>query len=174
MLEGRYRIPVGEEPAMLEPDEDLKKFEEGLKKPRTSSVKKDRIVTCPGCGKKQTVMQVRLGEEVKCKSCGQMFEIKKELSQDAHLVTMAAVDLQVKQMEFMQRVGKVAPPAKKKITVARPQVKKTGGTGRAVLKIILWLIALIALAVAILVGLHAAGIVDIQPYLDKLKVFLGL
>jgi len=129
---------------MVEPDEELKKFEEDLKKPRTSGVKKDRIVSCPGvCGKKQTMMQVVLGQEVKCRSCGMTFEVKRELAQDAHLVTMAAVDLQVKQMELMQRVGKVAPPAKKKITVTRQAPSKTEGgssAGKIILYIIIFLV----------------------------------
>jgi transcription elongation factor Elf1 len=157
---------------MMEPDEDLKKFEEGLKKPRTSVVKKDRIVTCPLCGKKRTMMQVNIGQELKCKSCGGDFVLKRELAQDAHLVTMAAVDLQVKQMEFMQRVGKVAPPAKKRITVSSPQVVK--GSGGGALRIIFYLLIILIIAVAVLLGLHFAKVIDIQPYLNKIKSALGL
>lgn len=159
---------------MMEPDDDIKKFEEELKKPKTAGIKKDRIVTCPGCGKKQTVMQVKLGEDVKCRSCGQSFEVKREMSQDAHLVTMAAVDLQVKQMEFMQRVGRVAPAPKKKITVSSPQVTKQRGGGSGVLKAVVYIIILIIIAVAVLAGLHFAGIMDLKPYLDKIMGLAGL
>lgn len=159
---------------MMEPDEDLKKFEEELKKPRTGVVKKDRIVSCPSCGIKRTMMQVSIGQEVKCKGCGADFVIKKELAQDAHLVTMAAIDLQVKQMEMMQRVGKVAPPAKKKISVTTPQVIKPKSGGHGPLKIILYLVILLVIALAVVLALHFAKIVDIQPYLNKIKSALGL
>ncbi len=124
---------------MLEPDEDLKKFEEGLKKPRVSGVKKDRIVTCPGCGKKQTMMQVALGQDVKCRKCGNTFPLEKSLAEDAHMVTMAAVNLQVQQMEMMQRVGKVAPPPRKKITVTT-RIPEKSFAGAAILTFILYAI----------------------------------
>jgi transcription elongation factor Elf1 len=157
---------------MMEPDEDLKKFEEELKKPKTAGIKKDRIVTCPGCGKKQTVMQVKLGEEVKCRSCGNMFEVKKEMAQDAHLVTMAAVDLQVKQMELMQRVGRVPPPPKKKITVSTTTPTKPKG-GSSGLRILLYLVIIVLVAIAVLLGLHFTKVFDLTPYLDKLKGLFG-
>ena len=124
---------------MVEADDDLKKFEEELKKPRISTVKKDRIVTCPGCGKKQTMMQVALGQDVKCRKCGNTFTLEKNLAEEAHMVTMAAVNLQVQQMEMMQRVGKVAPPPKKKITVAT-RVAQKSFAGAAVLTLILYLL----------------------------------
>ena len=158
---------------MVEPDEDLKKFEEELRKPRTSGIKKDRIVSCPGCGRKQTMMQVVLGQEVKCRNCGMSFEVKRGMAEDAHLVTMAAVDLQVKQMELMQRVGRVAPPAKKKITVTRQAPRKTKD-GSSAGKIILYIIIVIVVVIAVLAGLHYSGFADLTPYLDKLKGLLGL
>ncbi len=154
---------------MVEPDEDLKEFEESLKKPRVSGVKKDRIVTCTACGRKQTMSQVCIGEDVKCKSCGATFTIKKEQAEDAHLVTMAAVDLQVRQMELMQRAGKkIAPRAEKKITVTStaPQKHKSGGGGGG--KAILYIILILVIIAAILAVLHFANIVDLQAYLDKL------
>jgi transcription elongation factor Elf1 len=124
---------------MAEPEEELKKFEESLRKPKTTGVKKDRIVTCPGCGRKQTMMQVVIGGEVKCRKCGASFELKREHAEDAHLVTMAAVDLQVKQMEFMERVGKVPPPPKKKITLSQKFPEKSF-VAPALLTLVLYLL----------------------------------
>jgi ribosomal protein S27E len=168
MIQGGAGFPVSKEPPMMEPEDDIKKFEEELKKPKISGVKKDRIVTCPGCGKKQTVMQKKLGEEVKCRSCGNMFGITRELSQDAHLVTMAAVDMQVKQMDFMERVGKVPPPPKKKITVSSPQVVKRKKEKSGALKALLVIVLLIIIAGAVLAALHFTNILDLKPYLDKI------
>ena len=170
MSAGEDSVPAGKEHLMVEPDEDLKKFEESLKKPRVSGVKKDRIVSCSACGRKQTMSQVAIGEEVKCKHCGATFEIKKEQAEDAHLVTMAAVDLQVKQMELMQRSGKrIAPRSEQKITVTstgpqKPRSAGGGGGGKAVLYIIL----LLVIIAAIIAVLHFAEILDLQPYIDKL------
>lgn len=104
---------------MSDLEEEARKFEEDLKKPRTSDVKKDRIVTCPGCGKKQTMVQVALGDMVECKKCNTSFELEKEMAEDAHMVTMAMVDMQVKQMDRLQKAGAVAPPSQKKITMAK-------------------------------------------------------
>jgi hypothetical protein len=116
--------------------------------------------------------QVAIGEEVKCGKCGASFEVKKDMAEDAHLVTMAAVDLQVKQMEMMQRVGRIAPPQKKKITVSTPQARpKSGGGGAG--KVILYIILLIVIAIAVLAGLHLAGVLDLQTYFDKIKGLLG-
>jgi hypothetical protein len=170
MSAGEHQIPAGKEFVMVEPDEDLKEFEESLKKPRVSSVKKDRIVSCTACGRKQTMSQVAIGEDVKCKHCGATFTIKKEQAEDAHLVTMAAVDLQVKQMELMQRSGKrIAPRSEQKITVtsSAPQKQRSGGGGGGG-KVILYIILLLVIIAAILAVLHFAEIVDLQPYIDKL------
>jgi hypothetical protein len=155
---------------MVEPDEDLKAFEESLKKPRASGVKKDRIVTCTACGRKQTMSQVSIGEEVKCRHCGGMFTIKREQTEDAHLVTMAAVDLQVRQMELMQRAGKkIAPRSDKKITVtsSAPKKQRSGGGGGGG-KVVLYIVLLLVIIAAILAVLHFAEILDLQPYIDKL------
>jgi hypothetical protein len=154
---------------MVEPDEDLKNFEESLKKPKVSGVKKDRIVTCGACGRKQTMSQVSIGEDVKCRHCGATFTIKKDQAEDAHLVTMAAVDLQVRQMELMQRAGKrIAPRTEQKITVTSktPPKRKSGGGGAG--KAVLYIILVLVIIAAALVALHFTGILDLQPYIDKL------
>jgi len=194
---------------MMEPEDDIKKFEEELKKPKTSGIKKDRIITCPSCGRKQTTPQVALGEEVKCRKCGASFNLERGMSEDAHLVTMAAVDLQVQQMELMERVGRVAPPPRKKVTVASQPLSKSF-VGPAVLTLILYLVLwpigfianiaylvkaqsyssivgrsvggasllklwFVLLGILPLLGLIAIvvlsimGIVDLQPYIDKIR-----
>lgn len=106
-------------------DDDVKKFEEDLKKPKVSGVKKDRIVTCPGCGKKQTMPQVAFGDQVTCRKCTVSFELLKEMAEDAHMVTMEMVNLQVKQMDRLQKAGAVAPPPSKKITMAKRVAEKS-------------------------------------------------
>jgi len=200
---------------VAEPEDDLKHFEQELNKPRLG-VKKDRIVTCPHCGKKQTKMQVSLGEETKCKKCGQTFEITKKLAEPAHMVTMAAVDMQIKQMEHAEKFGRVPAPPKKKVTLVK-RVEERSFLGVAILIFILYnacitwpvgfvlnivylvkarsyaagrgeaprgssllklsfiLLGIIPLvAVAVVVGLATAGVINIRELLDKLRSMVSI